>query len=297
MVKDIKIWGVRSGMIGDMIMALPILNYAHLLYPNSYKYWVIGRRFSQAAPLFINHPMIDKIHILKSPEALTYFDDINICKSCDIQIDITPQHPDGIPAVNCFWWNKYNLCEETFRMAGLDVDKYRKMPEVLKKPKLEPWFSIDRYDNTIAIWPFAAYGKEPGRSPSLKYVTSLIRYIMGMGYNVRLFGHPNDPKLKTEFPNYADKYQDFSYLSFFDQIKMSLGCNVCINTDSGSGWVLGAYGMRQISLLTNHAPNHTENLLSFAPENYKSNNINLFSESNCDNINQELIIESIKKLI
>jgi ADP-heptose:LPS heptosyltransferase len=63
-----KIWGVRSGMIGDMIMALPILNWLEQIYPHSYKYWVIGQRFSQALPLFINHPMIDKIHILKTAE-------------------------------------------------------------------------------------------------------------------------------------------------------------------------------------------------------------------------------------
>lgn len=296
MDKNFKIFGVRSGMIGDMIMALPILNYLELVYPNSYKYWVIGQRFSQAAPLFINQILIDKIHILSSSEGVMAEKDINLAQSCDIYIDVTPSHPDGIPCVNSFWWNEYNLCEETFRMTGLNVEKYRKMPEEFKNPRLERWFNISPNKKTIGIWPFAAYGKEPMRSPTKEWWEYLIPKLLDLGYTPYIFGHPNEPTIFES--DYRKSFiYDYRRLSFFEQIKLSLECDLSINTDSGSGWVLGAYGHKQISLITNHAPNHTQNLLAFAPENYKNNNINLFEFGGCSNIKHDLVINSIDKLI
>jgi ADP-heptose:LPS heptosyltransferase len=292
MEKQIKIWGVRSGMIGDMIMALPILNWLGQIYPHSYKYWAIGQRFSQALPLFINHPMIDKIHILKTAERLSDPDDIKIAQNCDVHFNITPEHPDGTPGINCFWWNEYNLCEETFRMAGLNIEEYKKMPKELQKPKLEKWFESNINKKTIGIWPFAAYGKEPQRSPSLEWWENLLPEIICLGYTIHIFGHPNDPQIKIN-NSYQNKLLDLRSLSFFDQIKMSLECELCINTDSGSGWVLGAYGHRQISLLSNTAPNHHKNYLAFAPINYYNNNISLFALDNCSNIKHEDIIDSL----
>lgn len=297
MESKIKVWGVRSGMIGDMIMALPILNYIELVYPNSYKYWVIGQRFAQSAPLFINHPLIDKIHVLKSPEKLQHRDDLNEVAKCNIFINVTPEHPDGMPGIDCFWWNHYILCEETFRMAGLKVEEFRKMPEELRKPKLEKWFMSEKRPNSIGLWPFAAYGKEPTRSPSKDWWNTIFPMLMDLDKKIYIFGHPNDPILYDNNNNLPDWIEDVRHLSFFDQIKLSLEMDVCVNTDSGSGWVLGAYGQKQISLITNHAPKHTENLLSFAPENWANKNINVFAEGGCDNIKHENVIDAIKKLI
>ena len=70
MDKNFKIFGVRAGLIGDSIMALPILNYLENKYSNSYKIWVIEKKCSQAAPIYINHPLIDKILISSSKQIL-----------------------------------------------------------------------------------------------------------------------------------------------------------------------------------------------------------------------------------
>lgn len=294
---QIRCWGVRSGMVGDMIMALPVLNYLELKAPGSYKYWAIGQRFAQAAPLFINHPLIDKIHILSSPERLEHPKDLDIACKCDAIFNITPDHPDGMPGINDFWWNNYSLCEETFRMAGYTVEQFRSMPEELRKPKLEKWFMTENRPNSIGIWPFAAYGKEPGRSPSKEWWEKLLPQLWDLNYVVYVFGHPNDPQLFQD--SYLSNFnlEDMRHLSFFDQIKWSLEMDLCVNTDSGSGWVIGAYGHKQISLLTNHAPKHNTNIYSFAPENWANKNINLFATDGCDNITYDNVINAVKTLV
>jgi ADP-heptose:LPS heptosyltransferase len=294
MNKNFKIFGVRSGMIGDTIMALPVLNYLEILHPNSYKYWVIGKRFSQASELYINHPLIDKIHILETPEKLESNKDIDVAKQCNVVFDITPQHPDGTPCIDCFWWNDYSLCEETFRMAGLNVDDYRRMPDDLKKPRLEKWFNYNTHKKTIGIWGFAGYSENNNftRNPSPKWWREMIEIILSeTDYKIFQFGSEKEPDFSL-INN--DRVTRYNALSFFDQVKMSLGCDICINTDSGSGWVLGAYGHPQISLLSIHATNHIKNFKAFAPENHKNNNISLFGDRICDNIDKIKLLNLLK---
>jgi ADP-heptose:LPS heptosyltransferase len=82
----------------------------------------------------------------------------------------------------------------------------------------------------------------------------------------------------------------------FEQIKTCLGCDLVVGTDSGFNWLIGSYGHPMINLLSVTFSKHTQNLLAFAPDNYLNNNINLFADGGCDNINQEEILESIDKL-
>ncbi len=299
MDKNFRIYAGRPSLIGDTIMFLPVLNYLEIKYPNSYKIFPISKKTCQSVELFINHPLIDKLYVMDAMEGLTQ-KDADLIHSCRVAINPFPQHPPcpGLTVgIDNFWYNKYTCIDETIRMAGLDLEDFKKIPEELQKPILEQWFPFDRFEKTIGLWLTAGYGKEPKRSPSREYIRKLIPMLLKEGYTIIRFGHPNDPDLGTEYPNYYGQFRDFRHKSFFDQIKLSLGCSLCINTDSGSGWVLGGYGHKQISLLTNHAPNHTENPLAFAPINYKNNNINLLNSESCDKIPQELVLESIKKLI
>ena len=52
-----------GGLIGDTICSLPTLLYFEKKYPGSYKIWPIEKKVSFIAPLFLNHPLIDKIKI------------------------------------------------------------------------------------------------------------------------------------------------------------------------------------------------------------------------------------------
>ena len=59
----IKIWGTSFSLIGDLVISLPQLNYFKNKYKDIYVYFVIHKKISYCAPLFFNHPLIDKIHI------------------------------------------------------------------------------------------------------------------------------------------------------------------------------------------------------------------------------------------
>ena len=55
-----RIWGFSFGVIGDLVMGLPMLNYFEKKYPGSYKYWVIEKKCADCAPIYFNHPLIDR---------------------------------------------------------------------------------------------------------------------------------------------------------------------------------------------------------------------------------------------
>lgn len=288
--KNFKVWGVRQSLIGDSIMALPILNYIEKSFPNSFKYWQIARKCSQSASLYFNHPLIDKIVISDCDEGMGP-KDIEIAKTCDVFFNTMPPHP-----MEQDWPNYRNIYEETWVMAGLPLAEYHKMTPEEQRPKLYKWFNVEkRKPKTIAIWPCAGYGNENKRNPSKEWYNKLIEELNHNGYHVLIFGHPKDYSFREYLFLGSDYYFAVeNHLPFFDQIKMTLGCDLVISTDSGSGLIFGAYEMPQISLLTNHFPNHTKNFTAFAPNN--PNNHNIIGIGNPDKIQQDAVVKKVKEL-
>jgi ADP-heptose:LPS heptosyltransferase len=281
--KNFKIYGIRAQLIGDTIMALPILNYLEKIYPNSFKYWSIAKKTAQASQLYKNHPLIDEIHITQGNEG-PEGSDFELINNCDLIINVNPQHPDGrFP-------NDFNIYEETFRMAGFDVKEFHNLTTEEQRPKLNRWFQTERNKNTIGIWPCAGYGTQNKRNPSREWYSKLIKELLSQNYTILQFGHPID--YKFDFTN--SNYKIATNLSFFDQIKLSLSTDLNIGTDSGSSLVIGAYEHPQITLLTNHWPGHSRNFTALAPNSI--NNINFIGINNPDNINIEEVLEKIKEL-
>ena len=152
-----------------------------------------------------------------------------------------------------------------------------------RRPKLEKWFNIDkRPAKTIALWPCAGYGAENKRNPSKEWYGKLVEMLVREGMSVIQFGHPRDFSIGG--------VTDLREMAFFDQIKATLGCDLTISTDSGSGLIFGAYGANQISLLTNHFPYHTQNLTAFGPDN--PNNINFVGMGSADRIDLNDVVNS-----
>lgn len=287
MDKNFKIFTGRGSLIGDTIMFLPILNYLENKYPNSYKIFPISQKTSQSAPLFINHPLIDRIHILGTHEGLSE-DDLKMAQECNLIINPFPDHPDKSD-----WYNYYSCVDETVRMAGIDLEDFKLMPENLKKPKLEKWFKLNKYENTIAVWPFACYGVDTDRNPSVIWWKNILKVIEEkFNYTILHFGAENEPNLSEGSKNYFK----MTNLSFFEMIRITLGCRLSIGTDSGSSWVIGAYGLPQINLVLKNAINHNRNYSAFAPENYLNNKIDLIGLDGKDCITEQQIINSIKQL-
>lgn len=295
-----KIWGLRGSLIGDLIMALPILTYLEKKYPGSYKYWAIHQKCAQAAPLFLNHPNIDCIKITDGWMQLGPRDR-QIINQCKLVFDLAPQVRD----MN--WRNEMACIDQTARMVGIDdLDDVLSPQE--KLPRLERWFpslsfthnpanhgyidtvgpTYDVNEMAIAIWPFANYGKKPERSPSEGWWVAMVEKLIDAGYDVYHYGWRTEPQLMSYNNPF---YHYMCHGSFFDQIRAALEAKVSIGTDSGSMWVVGAYGQPGIELMTYHEHGHKTNPEALKPpyENHKM----LFNEKNINLIKHQTVLETL----
>lgn len=297
--KDIKCWGVSYGLVGDLVMGLPVLTYLEKKFPGSYKYWVIEKKVAFMAPLFLNHPLIDCIRITGEWNGFNK-EDFEIANTCDIKCTITNWKHDELD-----WYNHRGQVEETARIAGIYDLADVLTPEEMY-PKLYKWFDVGEEDpnfqtyskenrypqqkkDAIAIWPFATSARNiPGRSPSVEWWNGLVKKIHDMGYKTFRFGHRSEPSIGC--------HTEYTYLSFFEQVKIALACKMSIGTDSGNMWVMGAYGHPAIHLMTNWLPRHTRNPNALTPANYK-NSITFFEKDSTDNISQEDVLYVIERMM
>lgn len=291
--KDFRIFSMRQSLIGDSLMSLPLLTLLEKMHPNSYKIWHLSRKCSQSTFLYLNHPLIDKILITDCEEGFGP-NDIEEMKKCDLVINTMPPHHSSHD-----WPQNFDIYTETALMAGFTLEQYNLLSEEEKRPKLVKWFNIEKQaQKTIALWPCAGYGNENKRNPSECFYLALVSGLCLFGYKVIQFGHPKDYDLQGLINNTTEQVKpNFSCknnLPFFDQIKMTLGCDLVISTDSGSGLIFGAYEMPQISLLTNHFPGHVRNLAAFAPNN--KNNTNFIGVGSPNNISVFEVLNKVKEL-
>lgn len=293
MNKNFKIFGcTRNSMLGDIIVSLPFLNYLEKVYPNSYKCAYIDKKCGQIAPFLINHSLIDKIQVSDESDKITQ-KDIDFINGFDLKFHPFPQHPGEHD-----WFNKRNIIEETFRMNFLigqgyiNPNEYEKLTEEEKKPRLYQWFNTKRENKTIALWCESGYANQDEtinqRSPSFEFWSKLVD-ILVKDYKVIQLGHPNSKLLENK------KIIDLRNLSLFDAVKISLGCDLVIGTDSGSQWIIGAYGHPQICLYTNYKKDHIQNKKAFLPVNYKNNLVDIYGkDGNINNIEVEEVLEKVK---
>ncbi|MEK6881862.1 MAG: hypothetical protein AABY22_19750, partial [Nanoarchaeota archaeon] len=252
--------------------------------------------FSQSLNLYINHPLIDKIHITEFDEKMGD-SDIALANSCNLKFDLTPKHKFGEPGTSeaSSWWNYKNIFQETFEMSGLDLQEYNSMPPELQKPRLYQWFDINRFDKVIGVWPFSGYSREFGRSPTVNWYNDLFKELIIKGYTIYHFGHFNEPNF-DKIQRECGYYRNYTKLPFFNQIIMALGCQCNINCDQGTGIAIGAYGFPQISLLIKNAPLHFQKFDSFGPLNYNDLNINLLGLNGQDSIKIEDVLAAVDQL-
>ena len=79
----IKIWGTSFSLIGDLVMSLPQLKYFKKKYQKTYINFVIHKKIAYCAPLFYNHPDIDKI-IISGKWSSFGPEDYKIASECDV---------------------------------------------------------------------------------------------------------------------------------------------------------------------------------------------------------------------
>ncbi len=305
----IKIWGTSFSLIGDLVMSLPQLKYFKKKYQKTYINFVIHKKISYCAPLFYNHPDIDKI-IISGKWSSFSSEDYKIASECDVvttkldhknQTILDRKHEDK------FWYNKRSCIEETALMSGIsDLDQVLTYKE--KIPQLTKWFDVgfedeqkkaaytyDKADSkrnkilskSLAIWPFAGYGRSKNRNPSEEWWSKLVSKLTNNSINVYHFGYFKEPELSEN----KKLYHNLTNYDFFNQIKISLGTKLALGTDSGSMWVLSAYNHPIIVLGTNWYDNHTKNFKSTIPPIVEGECI--FKENNFANLSVDEVYKKI----
>jgi ADP-heptose:LPS heptosyltransferase len=290
---------LRPSLLGDVICSLPFLIYLEKKYSgiglyrnNSYKSVYIDKKCQQIVPFLLNHPLIDKIYISELADRVSQKDE-EFFKGFDLVFEpFVPLYDEG-------WFNKIDLTEGIFRINFLrgkgyiNPEEWNLLTEAEKKPRLDQYFDVERRPKTIAIWPNPGYNNNDveaaKRGPSKAWWLDLIVDLKAMGYTVCQYGFPSS----EPFHGFTENRLN---LSLFDGIKESLGCDLCIGTDSGSSRILGAYGARQIVLYATYRPGHTTNFTCFVPVNYKNNLISFMGKPIIDNIDKELVLKAVEQL-
>ena len=303
----IKVWGTSFSLIGDLIMSLPQLNYFKNKYDKIYTYFVIHKKISYCAPLFFNHPLIDKILISEEWGGFG-INDYNLASICDVTTVSFDHKNKKILDRNHLikdWYNYHDCISECALMSNInDLDRFITSDE--KFPKLYKWFDPgfeqlqkkgaytnnkkenkenNILKNSISIWPFAGYGRSKNRNPELIWWKALIDTFVRNKINVYHFGYVNEPILS----NNNEYYYNLTKLDFFSQIKISLGSKLSLGTDSGSMWVLAAYSHPSITLITNWYENHNKNFNSLVPPN--KNGDFIFKENGFSNLSTDEVYE------
>lgn len=283
----------KPSRYGDIICFLPFITYLKKVYPDSYINFFIDKTCSSIGQFLLNYPGIDRMQISLNTDKVIS-EDYNL--KYDLIFNLYNQ------LTNDQYYNFHSVQKENFIMSEVLVQnkflkinpsEYDTLSKEEKFPKLIQYFDLERNQKTIAIWPFSGYGDSEmtrKRSPSLEWWEILVENLIKKGYKIIEFGHPNNRSLSSK----NDKVINLKHLSLFDSIKLSMGCDLSITTDSGVSHILGAYGVNQICLYSPYQKNHYQNFEAMTPMNYKNNLLLFCGINNINQINQEHVLEKIQ---
>ena len=260
---------------------------------------------SHAAPLFYNHPLIDRIKITDTWGGFGEYD-YELASECDFTTrDLDHDRKTLLNATpEEYWYNDHDIVEQTARMSGIH-DIKEVLTEEYLRPQLYQWFEADfdavdknegyTKDRTqsgliprksIVIWPFSGYNHWPARSPTPQWWNTLIDTLINNDFTIFHCGWIEEPHLSN-----LEGYNRCVNLSFFEQIKVSLATKLAVGADSGSMWALGAYSFPAIHLMTNWRDGHVKNFSAMNPVNI--NGTSYYAPPMTDGWNHQQILERI----
>jgi len=254
---------------------------------------------SQAAPAFINHPLIDKLIVSNEwqNEDPRF---IEIKKNCDVVINQRGPHYSQTWQDDCI-----TQIDLQFKSAGI-FDHRDVLEEAELHPVLYKWWTDPRdvdhpanagYGSTknrnpksnkeVCIIPFAKYGNGGNRNPTKQWWDILVEILVGQGYTVYHIGWGKDPHI--------DKCIRLCDLSYFEQIKYAVQSDVTVSSDAGTSWYVAAYGTPIAVVTTFWNPNHKQNEYAYVPPNP---NVELFfNPKSCNLVKHKSIIDYIERVV
>lgn len=222
--------GMHCGRFGDLYMATVAARALKAVDPEAHLTFTIGCDYREAAPLFLNHPHIDRIRILHSTGAAGH-DEMDkawiAAQGFDLVFDPQADHQHWDP-----WWKKRPQPLEICHMHGID-------PAAAGGAKIEMarWFDPIPFDKTVAFAPFPAWyaGLDPSNNDkalSIERAQEVVDYLIGKGWQVLQVGAAAEPQLRGTTKLTTD---------YFGSVRRVLGCRAFIGGDTGMMWLMSGY--------------------------------------------------------
>lgn len=217
--------GFNCHRYGDLFMNLVACRIVKQLDPGSHLTFAINGNYRNAAPLFLDQPDIDQIHITHSP--VGDFDDVDrqwiASRGFRHVFNPMQDHPDQR------WFMHRCQPLEVAHMHGLEIPA-----DETGKLHLNRWFEPTRdLSKTVALQAFAgSYDPSNKKQLSPKRAQEVVDLICARGYEVLQLGLRSEHRLDNV--TFIDR-------DFFGMVKDILGCRALVTTDSGPAWAASCY--------------------------------------------------------
>lgn len=231
--------GFVCGRAGDLFMATVTARALKRLEPDCHLTFTIGRDYREAAPLFLNHPHIDRIHILNSTGA-GGFDVVDqhwiAGQRFDWVANPLADHIHSDP-----WWTHRIQPLEICHMHGIPVD-----PSERGRIEMAQWFDkLPGYKDYVAFAPFPGFyaGLDPAKNDktlSIDQAQRVVDHLVARKIGVIQIGGPTEPALK----GVVSSPRAWSY---FDSVQAILSCRLFIGGDTGMTWLMSGYDFNTVA--------------------------------------------------
>lgn len=226
--------GFCPGQLGDLAIMTVAARCLKAADPDSHLTFVISGDYREAAPLYLDHAHIDRVHILHCPRG--GFDEVDrvwIAKQGFTHVfDPLQDHDHSRP-----WFRERHQTLEAAHCHGLPIP-----PGETGKITLNLWFKpVEGLWDHVAFSPWAAF-YEGVRNPKAippERAQEIVNWLRGQGHKVLQVGGPTEPALDGVTKLQCD---------YFTSVRHVLGCRCMVMGDSGLNWVLSGYDFPVVGL-------------------------------------------------
>lgn len=264
---------------GDLFINLVACRALRQMDPDSHLTFVLNANYRSAAPLFLDQPDIDRVHI--THKATDGFDKedwqwVNEQRFTHV-FNPMQDHLHSEP-----WWRTgRNQPQEVAYIHRIPLP-----PGETGKLSLNRWFEPSKgFEKCVAFQPFAgSYDPHNMKQLSPAQAQRVVDLIRARGYQVLQMGLPTEWRL--------DKVT-FIDTDFFGAVKNLLGCRALITTDSGFNWAASCYDHPTLGLYS-HAYYGKDRVSAIQPLNP---NAIYLDDANVNDIGLESISAALDKLL
>ena len=277
--------GMSAHRYGDLFMNLPAWRTVKRFDPDAHVTFFINGNYRSAAPLFLDQPDIDRIHITHSPVGDLDEVDLKWVKDQGFKrfYSLMADHDHSRP----WHLSGRNQPQEVMYMHGIPIPD-----DETGKLSLHRWFEPTKgFEKYVALQAFAgSYDAANTKMLSIEKAQEIVNLILARGYSVLQLGIPSEPKLEGTIRVDND---------FFGAVKDLLGCRMLVTTDSGFNWaascydhpVLGVYSHEYYDMSPYGGENRVHTIQPINP------NAIYLSERRVNDISLESIDKSLSQLL